>query len=107
MTLNSMEVLGAQVLPSIEDVLGRHGKFAWKTNTVSFPLVSQKCCSGMRGTNTTMYFEVIETMGETYPYQTPLIIGCSCDNYGIIDMENRMTTFKSNGVNVIQPLDLH
>ena len=56
------------------------------------------------GVNTTVDFEVIDIMGETYPYPGLLRIKWAFENYAIIDINNRMTIFEDGGMKVVYPL---
>jgi hypothetical protein len=59
----------------------------------------------LAGVKKTIYFEVIEIMGEKDLYPYLLGIEWAYDNYAVIDIKKELMTFEEDGMKVTQPLD--
>jgi hypothetical protein len=57
------------------------------------------------GVKTIADFEVIEIMGDKYPYPTLLGIDWDYENYVVIDLKKDTMTFEEDGIKIVQPLD--
>jgi hypothetical protein len=59
------------------------------------------------GVKTITDFEVIEIMGDKYPYPALLGIDWAHENYVVIDLKKDTMTFEVDGIKVVQPLNLY
>jgi hypothetical protein len=57
------------------------------------------------GVKTIVEFEVIEIMGDKYPYPSLLGIDWAYENYAVINLKKDTMTFETDGIKVFNPLN--
>ena len=61
----------------------------------------------LAGVKKTIDFEVIEIMGDIYPYPALLGTDWAYENYVFIDLKRDTMMFEVDGIKVVKPLDLY